>query len=262
MPFRTLSAATIACWEQEVGPSPIHGVEIELCPGGMVERHRHARGQIMLATTGVVTVSTQHRSWVISGPRGIWMPEGIAHSVVASTGAELRNLQVSRSIAPSLPVEPCVVAATPLFRELVISAVAGPNELSTDSRAAKIVDLLLTEFHPSEHAPLHLPEPTDIRLTRICRALQANPSDDRTLAEWAETAGGCARTLGRLFLKETGLTFAQWRRQLRLLDALVRLSQGQSVTSIALDTGYESPSAFIEMFRRVMGRTPGQYLNS
>ena len=262
MPFRTLSAETIACWEQEVGPTPIHGVEIELFPGGLVERHRHTRGQIMLATSGVVTVSAHDRSWVVSGSRGMWMPEGVPHTVVASTGADLRNLQVSRSIAPSLPTEPCVVAATPLFRELVISAVAGPNQLSTDSRAAKIVDLLLTEFHSSEHAPLHIPEPTDIRLKRVCAALKADPSDDRTLAEWSGIAGGCARTLGRLFLKETGLTFAQWRRQLRLLDALVRLSQGQSVTSIALDTGYESPSAFIEMFRRVMGRTPGQYLDS
>jgi AraC-like DNA-binding protein/quercetin dioxygenase-like cupin family protein len=262
MPFRTLSAETIASWEREVGPTPIHGVEIELFPGGMIEKHRHARGQIMLATSGVVTVSAHDRSWVISGPRGIWMPEGMLHSVMASTGAELRNLQVSRSIAPSLPVEPCIVAATPLFRELVISAVSGPNALSTDSRAAKIVDLLLSEFHSSEHAPLDLPEPADIRLKRICTALKANPSDDRTLTEWAGIAGGCTRTLGRLFLKETGLTFAQWRRQVRLLDALVRLSQGQSVTSVALDAGYESPSAFIEMFRRVMGRTPGQYLDS
>ena len=262
MPFRTLSAETIAIWEREVGPTPIHGVEIELFPGGLVERHRHVRGQIMLATTGVVTVCTHNRSWVISGPRGIWMPEGVSHSVVASTGAELRNLQVSRSIGPHLPTEACVVSASPLFRELVTSAILGPNELSRDSRAAKIVDLLLTEFHPSEHAPLDLPEPTDIRLKRICTALRADPSDDRTLAEWAEVAGGCTRTLGRLFLKETGLTFAQWRRQVRLLDALVRLSNGQSVTSVALDAGYESPSAFIEMFRRVMGRTPGQYLDA
>ena len=46
------------------------------------------------------------------------------------------------------------------------------------------------------------------------------------------------------------------------LDAIVRLNAGQTVTSVALDAGYESPSAFIEMFRRTMGTTPGQYLET
>jgi len=73
---------------------------------------------------------------------------------------------------------------------------------------------------------------------------------------------GCTRTLERLFRKETGLTFAQWRRQLRIQNAIVRLHLGQSVTSVAYDAGYENTSSFIEMFRRVTGRTPGQFLDA
>jgi AraC-like DNA-binding protein len=68
--------------------------------------------------------------------------------------------------------------------------------------------------------------------------------------------------LERLFQKETGLTFAQWRRQLRLHAAIVRLNRGESVTSVALDAGYQNTSAFIEMFRRLVGCTPGRYLDS
>ncbi len=53
--------------------------------------------------------------------------------------------------------------------------------------------------------------------------------------------------------------FAEWRRQMRLLEAIDRLGKGHTVTRVALDLGYESPSAFIAMFRRTLGASPGKY---
>jgi AraC-like DNA-binding protein len=58
------------------------------------------------------------------------------------------------------------------------------------------------------------------------------------------------------------MTFRQWQQQARLLGGLVRLAEGESVTSVALDVGYENPSAFIAMFRRALGVTPGRYFSS
>ena len=258
----TLTAETIARLESEVGATPLHGMEVELVLGGKVEPHRHFRGQIMLATAGVATVSTPEQSWVISPSRAVWMPENVAHWVEATTMTELHNLQIARTVAPRLPAAPCEIDVSALFRELVVTAVAGPNDFKAGSREDRIVELIYDEFLPAQDMALYLPEPKDARLKRICSALRADPSDNRTLNEWADIAGGCTRTLGRLFLKDTGLTFAQWRRQLRILDAMIRLRQGQSVTSVAFDAGYENTSAFIEMFRRVIGRTPGQYLDS
>src|SRR5438270_13253855 len=113
MPFRTLSAETIADWERAVGPTPIHGIELQLFESGTVERHCHSRGQIMLVTAGVVTVATARERWVISGARAIWIPELTPHSVAASTNTELRNLQVSRSLAPHLPLATCILAVSP-----------------------------------------------------------------------------------------------------------------------------------------------------
>ncbi|MEC7536809.1 MAG: helix-turn-helix domain-containing protein, partial [Pseudomonadota bacterium] len=51
-----------------------------------------------------------------------------------------------------------------------------------------------------------------------------------------------------------------WRQQLRLQKALELLAEGRPVTSVAIDLGYESPSAFIAMFRRTLGAPPTQYL--
>ena len=81
------------------------------------------------------------------------------------------------------------------------------------------------------------------------------------MADWARLAGASGRTLARLFLRETGMTFGQWRQQARLLEASRRMAVGQSVLTVALDLGYESSSAFIVMFRRALGTTPGRYFD-
>jgi AraC-like DNA-binding protein len=119
--------------------------------------------------------------------------------------------------------------------------------------------LILDEIRQLPVAPLHLPEPADGRLRSITTALRTDPTDDRTLDTWARAVGASTRTLARLFLAETGMTFRQWQRQARLLAGLVRLAAGQPVTVVALEVGYESPSAFIAMFKRALGTTPGQY---
>ncbi|WP_408510771.1 helix-turn-helix domain-containing protein [Paraburkholderia sediminicola] len=109
---------------------------------------------------------------------------------------------------------------------------------------------------------LSFSEPVDSRLRRICFALHGDHADNRSLAEWPHFARGCTRTLERLFRKETGLTFSQWRRQWRIHDSIVRFHCGQPVTSVASDARYENASSFIEMFRCVTGRIPGQFLDS
>jgi AraC-like DNA-binding protein len=260
MSLLSVSAATIALWEAETGPAPIHGLGMELALGGTIEAHRHARGQVMTAPAGVITVKVAGRSYVVSGKRGVWIPEGVPHEVLASTDVKLRNLQISRALAPGLPDSACLIAVSPLFAELLGSAVEGEQWVQEGSREAKILELLIMEFHVANDLVFSFPEPRDARLRKICSALQRNPADNRSLAEWSAIAGACTRTLERLFHRETGLTFAQWRRQLRLQDAIIRLHRGQPVTSVAFDAGYDNTSSFIEMFRRMTGRTPGQFL--
>jgi AraC-like DNA-binding protein len=82
------------------------------------------------------------------------------------------------------------------------------------------------------------------------------------LEQWARSAGASGRTLARLFRRETGMSFGAWRQQARLIEALTRLGAGEPVTHVALDLGYDSPSAFTAMFRRSLGVTPSRYFAS
>jgi AraC-like DNA-binding protein len=105
-----------------------------------------------------------------------------------------------------------------------------------------------------------LPIPQDARLARIAVALLENPSDPRRLEDWARFAAVSSRTLLRLFQAETGMSFEAWRTQMRVASAIAWLTEGRRVSDVAYDLGYETPSAFIAMFRRQTGFSPRKYL--
>ena len=117
--------------------------------------------------------------------------------------------------------------------------------------------MLLDQLRLSPQQPLHAPAATAPLLRAVCDILHADPGDTRTLAELGRKVGASDRSLSRLFRQDLGMTFPQWRTQLRLHRALVLLAQGAPVTTVAHQCGWSSASAFIEVFRRSFGHTPG-----
>jgi len=93
----------------------------------------------------------------------------------------------------------------------------------------------------------------------VCAVLRDDPADRRTLAALGAVVGASERTLTRLCAAELGMTFPQWRTQLRLYRALLMLADRQPVTAVVHRCGWASASAFIDVFRRTFGRTPGAY---
>ena len=148
----------------------------------------------------------------------------------------------------------------PFLRELIIKVADLAGRSQGQASYARLVGVVLDELRQLEPAPLHLPLPRDPRLKAITDVLLAEPGDNRDLGAWGQRAGASGRTLARLFRRETGMTFAGWRRRLRLLAAVSRLVAGDPVTRVAYDLGYQSPSAFVAMFRRSLGTPPGRYL--
>lgn len=240
-------------------PRPVVGVASDFEDGFVIPPHRHRRGQLVHASAGVMTVTTREGTWVVPPQRAVWVPGGVEHRIRMSGRVEMRTLYLSDRAAEGLPAGCRVVAVPPLLRELLLRVVAMPQPFPLGGAEERIAGVLLDEIRAMEVAPLHLPLPTDPRLRRVADLLIASPEDDRGLAAWARIAAASPRTLERLFQRETGMSFGAWRRQLRLLRALERLASGESVTEVGLALGYESTSAFIAMFRRNLGRTPGSY---
>ncbi len=221
--------------------------------------HWHLRAQLLYASQGVMTVSTAKGSWVVVPQRAVWIPATERHDLQTFGPLSLRSLFIQPDAAEGLPSECCVVNVSPLLRELIAAACTLPKAYPLGGREEHMMTLILDEIRAVSVAPLHLPEPKDPRLIKISTAIRANPADDQSLATWGRIVGASSRTLARLFLAETGLSFRQWQQQARLLESLVRLADGQAVTTVAAEVGYESTSAFIAMFRRALGTTPKKY---
>ncbi|WP_454732831.1 MULTISPECIES: AraC family transcriptional regulator [Cupriavidus] len=221
--------------------------------------HSHARGQLMGALSGLVSVGLDKHQWVVPAIHAIWIPPHCPHAVRSYGPFSGWSVFIAEERCAPLPREPRAILATPLLREAVRRAATWPGA-ALDPAQARVAEVILDELAASPAASLGLPLPEDPRLIRITDALAGDLADNRHLGQWAAWAGVAPRTLSRRFVAETGLTFAQWRQQARLLRALELIADGLPVTTIALELGYDNVSAFIDMFRRALGTTPGRYM--
>jgi AraC-like DNA-binding protein len=231
-------------------------------PDGWVNQwHRHRRAQLVYASSGVMTIRTPHGIWIVPPDRALWIPSAIDHEITMAGAVTMRTLYIEPGAAAGLPDVCAVVAVSGLLRELILRAASMPLLYDQDGPDGRVADLIFDELRTLPALPLHLPSPRDGRLQRLCAGVRERPADDRTLEAWGSEVGASARTLARLFRRETGLTFGRWRAQARLLTALARLGAGEKVTAVALDLGYDSPSAFAALFRRHFGVPPSRYFD-
>lgn len=238
---------------------PMAAMEVDYPSGSSTGVHAHPRGQLLHAIEGVMIVRSGAGSWVVPPNRAVWLVAGLEHEVQMCGEVKIRTVFVDPAAASHLPGESCVLAVSPLLRELIVAAVAIPTDYVPGSRDERLLLLLLDELKELDVLPLHLPMPRDSRLQAVCRALSKRPDDATTAEQWADRLGIAAKTIHRLFAKETGMTFGQWRQQARLLFALERLARGDKIIDVALDSGYASQSAFTAMFRKHFGVPPGLF---
>ncbi len=243
-------------------PRPIAGLATQYPSGFVDPRHSHARAQLTFPATGVTTVTTVDASFIIPAGKAMWLPAGVEHEVACKGDVDASILYVSHDAAAGLPDACQVVQVSSLMSELIVEASHLAVDYEPDSRDGRVMALLLDELGRANAASISAPMPRHPRLARVCATILKDPSAHDDLDAWASAAGMGRRTFTRIFRRETGVSFAVWRQNVRLMDALSLLAAGQSVTSVAYDVGYSSPSAFTAMFRRAFGVAPTAYLAS
>jgi AraC-like DNA-binding protein len=255
---RTSQKSTNAADYQQV-PRAVAAMPKEFQALFVIDPHSHERAQLIFATAGTMRVMTGKALWVVPPQRALWVPAGTVHGIEMLQAVSMRTLYLRADAASGMPGECRVLQVSPLLRELIVRATELPLHYDEEGTPGHLIALLLAELHESQALTLQLPMPSSRRLMTLCRSLLDNPGDRRTLADWAHSVHVSDRTLARLFQEETGLSFAAWRQQARVLEAMGRLGAGQPVTQVALDVGYDSVSAFCAMFRRAAGVSPTEY---
>lgn len=229
-----------------------------LAAGQRIDAHRHDDHQIVYAGSGVLAVTTHAGTWFAPGTHALWVPAGTVHAHRAYGHLSLHLVGLPAGDNPLGLDTPAVLAVSPLLRELILVHTRTPDDASPER--ARLLDVLRDQLRASPQQPMRLPTPTDPRLAAVCALVHAAPADQRTLAALGAATGTGERTLSRLFRREFGMTFPQWRTQSRLYHALRLLADGTPVTTVAHRCGWSSASAFIDVFRRSFGCTPGAHL--
>ena len=188
-------------------------------------------------------------------------PAGIEHSVYSPRPFNLHALYFPPNSLLA-HAEPQVLGLENLARELILFLCTAPRPSQRDARHAHAL-ALLEQFLPLAKAEsFSLPRPTSERARRLADHFTSYPNDGRALELVAAEIGGASlRTFERLFVDETGLSLAAWRRQSRMLASLSLLAEGKSISEVAYAVGYDSPAAFSTAFKQCFGIPPSNYVS-
>lgn len=221
--------------------------------------HSHPRAHIIVPESGAYWVITPNGTWLVPVGQAIWLAPGVHHQIYSHGPVSARMLFVDRTYAAPLPERCGTVFVSPLLGQLLLRANQYGNDYAADGPMSRLAQVILDELSLLELAPLVLPVSDEPRLARIMEKLIEAPGTEAGLDSVVKEGGVSGRTLARLFRRETGMTFTEWKTRLRLLESVERLARGASVTEVAFDLGYSSTSSFVYMFRSNLGVPPGRF---
>ncbi len=220
--------------------------------------HTHRRGQLLSSNRGLLSVDAGIRRMVIPPRHAIWIPPDLPHGLCSHGAFSGWSIYASPSSCLDLPDQARVIPVSGLLRECVLRASEwnGPPDWPPEGMA--LATLVFAEIRRAPSETLALSLPVDARLRAIAHALADAPEDDGRMGVWAARSGMSPRNFSRRFNIETGMNFTAWRHRLKMLRAMELLATGQSVKNVALALGFSNVSAFISLFRKHFGCTPGR----
>lgn len=229
--------------------------------GHQGEPHHHSWYQLMYAAKGILHVEYQNQIMLVPPQKAVWLAPHCNHGVKAPIGAKFHSLYFRPDVVAKMGDQNKVLNITPLARELILSIGNISHKQTLDETEQRLIQVLIDQLALQSDNALSLLIPSDKRLNLLVTQLMKEPSNSLDLEEWSTKLAVSSRTITRIFNKEVGTGFKEWRQKVRLLEAINLLEQGEmSVTQVALEVGYHSPSAFTYAFKQVFKNSPIAYL--
>lgn len=222
-------------------------------------RHQHQRHQLLFAQAGCMTIELDDQVCLLPPTRAAWLPAGLPHRVLMRGVVAYRSLYFQPE--PALPNEMAMLAVNPLLREIIERMALWPWDKPEAEQTCTLA-LLKEELAQAPRESWQLPLPSDGRLTGWLQEIKRGDTLPDRLNRLAERVGASDKTIGRIFMRETGMSYQAWRQQWRLLRAMELLAEVEPISRVAAALEFASDSAFIAFFRQHTGQTPLRYLNS
>ena len=240
-------------------PHPVYIRSEKLAGDSAYPRHRHRWGEFVYSFSGVMEVKLAQRNYLAPPHYGIWLPPEVEH--IGSNRFEtcFCSLYLSKELCDKLPADACTLAVGPVIRAILADLSARRVDYPRNAEDARLMQVLIDQLGLAPRHDSYLPMSDDTTLGQVLTALQQDPSDSRSLEQWAQAVHSTERTLSRRCQRDLGMSFSEWRQRLRLVSALSMLDAKLPVQAVALELGYSTSSAFIAMFHRMMGITPEEF---
>lgn len=240
-------------------PSPIYFRSASVPAEAAYPEHHHAWGELVYSFSGVMEVKLADRHYLAPPQYAIWLPPFVQHTGLNRYETSFCSLYIAEALCHRLPQSTCAVAVSPLVHAMLEHLRDHPPAEPRSEEEERLLRVLVDQLAGANCMGSYLPTSDDPVLGPVLRMLEAQPGDTRSLPELAREANTTERTLMRRCQRDLGMPFAEWRQRLRVVKAMPLLEAGRTVESVALDLGYGSASAFIVMFRRMLGVTPDEF---
>ena len=253
---------TKSCGPDTVAASelPVTGIAIRYPQDHVVPMHQHQHGHLIYASQGLLRVEAETGQWLVPPTSAVWLRPKVTHRLIVPVALQAHGLFIRKDICANLPATDCVVQVSGLLRETITELTCVDYTTPLSRRTHLLSELLLEELNTPPALPFHLPWPQDAQIQNVCHRLMGDPSHQATARDWASTLAISEKTFHRRFFKSTGMTFGKWWQQLRLMSSLTQLMQGTPITQVALNSGYDSHSAYTTAFKKQFGHAPSEFI--
>lgn len=220
--------------------------------------HHHQRGQLLFTRQGCTRITLAEQLCLLPPSRAAWIPPGVVHRAVMQRTVDYRSLYLTPDYCQDLPQHVCVIEVSDLLRATLEPIATAPFETDwQQGKFAHLLGLCLWEIREAAHQPMLLPLPRDKRLKPLLETPERLPPELQLLEQ---QVGASSRTISRIFRRETGMSYQQWRQQWRLMRAMELLATGRNAGYCAFELGFASDSAFIAFFKAMTGTSPGAWV--
>lgn len=237
-------------------PAPL-SFRTELYEAGSVfGEKRQPWCKVGYAVTGVMETRVEGRRFLCPPHYATWIPAEALHACHNRENVKFVSIYIDRDLCVGMPDTACTLALSPLIKAILADFAGRRITVPVTEADRRLALVLVDQLLKAPRRDSFLPISNDVLLRPVIDALQVNPSDRRSLAEWARSLHTTEKTLSRRFYGHLGISFNEWRQRLKLVASLSLIEDGISIQSISEKLGYSSASAFIAMFRRQTGTSP------
>ena len=240
-------------------PAPVYFRYAEIAADSHAAPHVHAWGSLDYVARGVMRFEVQGQRFMSPPQYAVWVPPNTVHSAYNAQAIVYRSVYLDTQHCQHLPTRPVTLAISDILKAILRDLARRAINIPQSEADIRLAQVLVDQLRQAPEHQCYLPYARHPGLLLVLEALQHHPGDNRPLGQWADQVHVSERTLARLFVRELGMSFGEWRQRLRFLVAIEALESGRSVQDVGFDTGYSSSSAFIAMFQRQAGCTPEQY---